>query len=330
MDAEDQKLFDENQKFLAENGLKTAAKTDTAEAEKTGKETKKEEVADKDETEDETAEESKETKAEIETEESEESDEEAEDESDEDNPPLDKVPPKDFKDWKAKIKAELQADFDKKVSELGKEGKKDNPSETKTDDLEADIESLAKELNFDKEKVRKIVQTARKGLEMSTEDRKIISEFRDTKVKTEHENFIKQQEDIFKSEWEAVMPEFKKAFPNAKPEQIEKARAEMDKLSHTKKYQNTDLDYIVFKEKSVFDKILFSPKSRTFEDRQGAHEDNETDTELPTFRPDMSPAEFARFEKRRQNMIDSSPKEKIMVTQENERGVLEEVYMDSE
>lgn len=59
-----------------------------------------------------------------------------------------------------------------------------------------------------------------------------------------------------------AVPEINKHYPKATPEQIQAAKAELEKLATTKKYITQDLDYIVFKERAVFDKIFTEPQER--------------------------------------------------------------------
>ncbi len=253
-------------------------------------------------------------------------DDDVKDESDEDEPSK-----FDFKHYKRELKEKLQADFDQKFEKLKEEMSKAIPNKETTNDLEADIKSLAEELNFDEEKTRKIVQTARKGLELSAEDKALLAEYKESKPlleKMKQAEFEREQEHIFNTEFEQVLPELQRQFPNASKEQIALVKKELDELAHSEKYHETELDYIAYKERDRLSKILFSPKMKTFEST-----DPSITTEAEEFTPkshdqivDMTPAQFAAYEKRMEKMMNDSPKEKLRITTRNDRGHIVERY----
>ena len=241
-----------------------------------------------------------------EVEDDEESDEETDDDESEVTRPK-RISISEHKEMKAKLRDEIKTLKDKLAS-------KDTPVEEKLD-MESEIEKLSKTLNFDKEKTKAIIETARKGLDkkveaLSPEDK---AELETLKAK----NFMAEQESIFNGEWGQVLPSLKAQYPNATEEQIQLAKAEMDKLSHSKDHNQHELDYILFKNKDTFGKILFSPKQKTFESgRPSALEVEETPLE---FRPDMTPAQFAAYEKQREARI-GSESEKVTVRTTDDAG----------
>lgn len=236
-----------------------------------------------------------------------------------------RVTPKDFKEYKKTLREELQADYDAKLEKLREEVGKAKPSETATTNLEDDVKELAAKLEFDEEKTKAIIEVARKGLEpLSKEDKELLEEYKKDRVTREDDRVQKEQEEIFDTDWKSVLPDIKKAYPNASDEQIEAARQKMDELSHTDKYNLVDLDYILFKEKDTFTKTLFSPKQATFESARPVSFD-ESD-EFPEFNPNMSPAQFAAFEKKRESAMESMPSEKLRVTTRDDRGNIVERY----
>ena len=271
MEEEDQKVFDENQAELKALGLK---------------EDKAEEVVEP---------KAEDTKAEeVKPEEKSEEDEEPEDLEDKtfERQPK-QVPIKEYKE----LKKQLQADFDEKLTKMREEMSKAKPSEIKSEDLEADITALAAELDFDKDKVRKIVETARKGLVMSPEDRELLAEMKTIKSEMESRkqtDQVKEQETIFNEEWN--LTGIDKLYPNASPEQIAKAKVEMDVLAHSEKYHKLDLQEILTVQKANFDKILFSPKQKTFESNHAVL-DKDDDAEFQKFDPRMTPAQVEQWEK---------------------------------
>lgn len=117
-----------------------------------------------------------------------------------------------------------------------------------------------------------------------------------------------QQEEIltvFNSEWDTQgLPEINKLYPNASPEQKEKAKQKMLELATSEQYGFVEgkhdaypLSYILFKEAQSFNDLLFSPKKKTAE---GSHLGGETDLGdiseeqlLGTNYEDMTPAKAA-------------------------------------
>ena len=229
---------------------------------------------------------------------------------------------KELKQFKAELQEKLQKDFDEKFEKLKAEVATAKPSETKVENLEEDIKALAKELNFDEEKTRKIILVARKGVELSPEDKTALEEFKATRSQREQEavqRAEREQEQIFNEEFSAVLPSIKTQYPNATDEQIAQAKAQLDELAHSEKYHEMDMDYILFKEREALGKILFSPRMKTFEAGRPSMVEAETD-EFPDFDPNMTPAQFEAFEKRRERAVDNSGKEKIRITTRDDRG----------
>jgi hypothetical protein len=227
------------------------------------------------------------------------------------------IPPKEYKEIKENLRAELQKDFDEKLAKIKEESEKAKPSEVKTNILEEDVQNLAKELDFDPEKVKKIIEVARKGLEMNAEDKQALEEFKNSKAERE----AKQQEEIFNEEWNGLP--VKTQFPNASEEQIAKAKETMDELAHSEKYHEMDMDYILFKEKETFDKILFSPKMHTFESGR-LPPSNDESNEWPEIKPNMTPAEIEKLEKQRERIMANEGSEKMLIRSTDEGGRITE------
>jgi hypothetical protein len=223
------------------------------------------------------------------------------------------VPPKEYKEIKENLRAELQKDFDEKLAKFKEEAGKVTPNETKSDDLEEDVKNLAKELDFDPEKVRKIIEVSRKGLQLSPEDKQALEEFKSTKAERE----AKEQETVFNEEW-TTLP-IKDQFPNASEEQLKAAKDKMDELSHSEKYHEMDMDYILFKEKATFDQLLFSPKMKTFESGKLAPQETEVD-EWPEIKPNMSPAQIEKLIEKRERITENMGREKMLMRTTDDSG----------
>lgn len=240
--------------------------------------------------------------------------------------PSDREPaPKDFKEYKKRLREELEADYDKKLSDLREELGKAKPSETATQNLEEDIDALAKELDFDPDKTRKIIEVARKGIEtLSPEDKALLEAYKAERTTRDQESAEREQKEIFDTEWKETEKSLRTRFPNATPEQLDKARADMDEIAHSEKYHETDMDYILFKESEHFGKVLFSPRQATFESPRPLSIGQEE--EFPEFNSNMSPAQFAAFEKARERAMDTMGTEKVRITTRDDRGNVIERY----
>lgn len=68
-------------------------------------------------------------------------------------------------------------------------------------------------------------------------------------------------EKAFNEEFSTVAtPELKKYYPNATPEQLAKAKKEIEKIACSRPYLDKSLDYVVFKNRSVLDKVFKAPR----------------------------------------------------------------------
>jgi hypothetical protein len=232
----------------------------------------------------------------------------------------DKEEPFDFKAYKKELREELQSDYDKKIEELKAEYEKAKPNETVTTNLEEDIAKLAAEKEIDPEVLKNIIDIARKGVETSPEDKALLEQVK--VMQAEREEF--EQKQIFETEFKAVLPTLKEQFPNASEEQIEKAKELLDEISHTEKYHDKDIDYVVFKEKEQLAKVLFSPKKATFESARPVTFDESDD--FPDFNPNMTPAQFERWEKKRESAMDSMDSAKVRVVSRDDGGRISESW----
>lgn len=228
----------------------------------------------------------------------------------------------DFKEYKKTLRSEMQKDYDDKLAKLEEEYKKGKPNEVKTEDLEADIEALSKELDFDKEKTKRIIEVARKGLEISPEDREYIAKAKEREKQLLDREEELNQEKIFNSEWEDTLKSLKTQFPNATDEQLKVARDQMEELAFNEDNHLKEMDYILFKNKKIFDDILFSPKQKTFETGRVHDDSDSSDIPAPTAEnlADMTPAQFEAYEKRLDSQHSETPREKLRITTRDDRG----------
>lgn len=108
-----------------------------------------------------------------------------------------------------------------------------------------DIEAYMAETGFDRETVdgllKLIEKRVNKGEVMTPEEREAVT----TATELVKEANI---EAAFNVEFKDVgVPTIEKMFPNATPEQIEKAKDELDEIAHTKGNHDKSLDYLIFK-----------------------------------------------------------------------------------
>lgn len=245
---------------------------------------------------------------------------------------------KELKRFKSELQDNLQKDFDAKFEKLKTELGQKKPDEEKTATLEEDVRELAKKLNFDEEKTRSIIEVARKGLvPLSAEDKQIIEDFKKSKQENTSKVEQMEQEQLFEAEFTTIVPTLKEQFPNATDEQLAKVKADLDIISHSEKYHELDMSEIVTltlnKEFKFVDpdtnaeiviqplsKTLFSPKQKTFESSHAAAPIQDEVGELPDFNPDWTPAQVETWEKRRQNIMDSSGHEPLHIITSDDRG----------
>jgi hypothetical protein len=229
-----------------------------------------------------------------------------------------------LKDWKHEyketLKTELQAEFDKKLEEMKAEMSKTKPNEVTTENLEEEVKKLAAELQFDEAKTRRIIEVARKGIEpLTADDKKLLEEYRADKEARQAKDAEREQDEIFNTEWNEVLPSIKTQYPNATDEQLQSAKDALDELSHSEKYHEMDMDYILFKEKESLGKILFSPKQSTFESPRTAPLDDTSD-EWPEITANMTPNQILAAEKKRERIAEGLGREKVKVTTRDDSG----------
>lgn len=216
---------------------------------------------------------------------------------------------KGYKETIAKLEAEVA------TLKANPTVKQEEKVETLKISIEDQAKKLAEKLNFDPEKTRAILEAARESIlgdlpkneTLSPEDKEAIETVKNQKIALE-------QQEIFNEEWNDVETTLKTQFPNAKPEQLAKAKATMKELAYDDKYVDKEMEYILFKEKEVFDTALFSPKQKTFESGKAPQVVFAEDGELEDFNPEWSISQVEAWEKKRDSLIDAAPKSKVRIT----------------
>lgn len=116
-------------------------------------------------------------------------------------------------------------------------------------DKDKDIEEFMALTGFDRETVDGFLTLAEKrfskGESMSPEERAAVAKATDIVREAELES-------AFNTEFTTYgEPEIIKAFPDAKPEQILKAKEELDKIAHTAENKDKPLDFLIYKNKET-------------------------------------------------------------------------------
>ena len=178
--------------------------------------------------------------------------------------------------------------------------------------LDERAKKLAEKLNFDPAKTKAILEEALEAARdevpresLSEEDRKAIQSVKEREIQLE-------QQEIFNEEWGDIELNLKTQFPNASVEQIAKARGKMKELAYKAENLDKEMDYILYKEKKSFDELLFSPKQKTFESGKAPLIDDK-EGELEDFNPDWTPARVEQWEKKRDALMEESPKSKVRI-----------------
>lgn len=220
-------------------------------------------------------------------------DEEESEDEDEDTssqPPKKYVPIKKFKEFKARTRAEkesLLSTISKLEEENEKISKNQKPSEPSPERKKL-LEKLKNaDPDFNPENLSDVIDTIKAELTSGSTDPEIskkveaIWEY----VEGDKKNRAKENDRrFFTKSWSSFLPEFKKSYPNASSEDVEKAQSLMDKVWHSKQFHSiTDIGYVFFKNREKFDAIV-TPRKRGLETgrSQGQRQTDRKPLSLPT------------------------------------------------
>lgn len=176
------------------------------------------------------------------------------------------------------LKSQL-AEKDSLISDLTEKAKNATTPAEKAE-VEDEIAQLAEEIGADPEGIAKLTEFLTKklvkpaGVEISPEDLEAIKNFRQSQSQ-------QQDQAQFNNEWNTFEPTLKTDFPHVSKEELDVVKAVIDKLAHSEKYADKEVDYIYFKEKSNLQKLI-SPKRPSYEggDNKPAGENNDAEVEL--------------------------------------------------
>ena len=240
--------------------------TEEKEESKESKETKDDKESDDE------SEEEEESESEDEEEDEEESEESEEEEAD-DPKPRKYIPIKKYKGEKAEWRTEKQKYLDT-INKLTEDNEKlvkeipQKPSEARTKLYER---LKAADPKFDPSGLDSVIDTIKEEMGQSgkvptelAEQVKALTEY----FETEKGSRLKASDErFFSKSWSGFLPSFSKDFPTANEEQKEAAKGLMDKLWHTKQFHDKEIDYVYFKNRAEFDKII-SPRKKGLETGQ--------------------------------------------------------------
>ena len=173
----------------------------------------------------------------------------------------------------------------------------------KPDAIKEAAEKLGDELGIDTEGIEKILRTAKdlSTAELKTQIDKLKEDTKDLdEMKKERDNA--KEKEYFNNEWDKVVPDLKKSYEGITDAILDEAKAKLDELSHTDAYFDKDLDYVLFKEKKVFETILkVAPKDKGGEKSKTVSiQDNSEGDEMVNIE-DLTPEIMAAREKRELN-----------------------------
>lgn len=177
----------------------------------------------------------------------------------------------DYKDKKKEVKekdSEIETlkaqneEKDRLITELTDKAKNaETPAEKQ--EVEDEIALIAEKIGADPEGIKVLTDFLTKklvkpeGIQISKEDLEAIQSIKQSKAQEED----KAQ---FTKEWNVFEPSLKTEFPHVSNDELEVIRAVVDKLAHSPKYADKEVDYIYFREKDKLQKLI-SPKRPSYE-----------------------------------------------------------------
>lgn len=166
--------------------------------------------------------------------------------------------------------------------------------EEKQDALD-DLDKFAEETDADPEYLKKYRDLILKGIKIEPDEslRKDLEEFKAWKA--ENQKSIDQSN--FENEFAKANPVLKELFPSASEDEMKTIKSELNKLAHSAGWNDKELDYIAFKNKTTLG-ALVSPKKRGMESRdrkEGAEISTEFDPNADY--ASMTPSQRDNWEK---------------------------------
>lgn len=234
----------------------------------------------------------------------EEEDEDSEDDDDEDSKEEDdsdkksKKKPSIYDNYKKKKKESRAKDVEisglkERITELETSFSKAKTPEEKNDALD-ELDEFAKSINADPATLKKMRELFVKGQVVDDSIKKDLSQIKEFQKK--HEKEIAAV--AFQNDFQTNREFLQEVFPTMSKKDAALIKTELEKLAHSKDWNDKPLDFIIFKNKAKLSKLI-SPKKKGLESRE-RHEDSELEDE---FDPEadlteMSPSERTKWEKK--------------------------------
>lgn len=136
----------------------------------------------------------------------------------------------------------------------------DTPEEK--EEAKDDLTAFAESIGADPEAIKKMKEIFLKDARLNI-DESFKKDLEDIKLwKSQNSQAVEQQE--FEQEFESIKSDIKGYFPTIDDSEMNAVKKEIDKIAHTKGWEDKDLDYIVFKNKERLSNLV-SPKKRGIE-----------------------------------------------------------------
>ncbi len=180
-----------------------------------------------------------------------------------------------------------------------------------------EFDEFAKEIEADPAALKKMRDLFLKGIAIPDELKQGLAKFQAWE-KEQAQHSAKAQ---FETEYTSTLPALKTFFPKANDAEMQAIKTELDKISHSKGWNDKDLEYIAFKHKESLS-TLVSPKKRGMEsvDRKDDVVVTDGDFDPNADYSKMSPAQKAVWEKqyneimkKSDGLIESANGKKMMI-----------------
>ena len=211
------------------------------------------------------------------------SDDEDEDQDEDEDKSVDQPKKKrsiydDLKDKKKEIKTEreLRLSVEKERDELKKKLEDIQNAKSPEEKNEAldELEKFAEEIQADPKALKRMKEIFLKGYKPEAVIDESIKEELESFKQWKKDNSKAIAESEFNKEFNESLPSLKKIFPKASDAEMASIKTELDKISHSKGWEDKDLDYIAFKHQDKLN-ALISPKKKGLDSKE-----NKDDVEI--------------------------------------------------
>ena len=184
----------------------------------------------------------------------------------------------DLKDKKKEIKTEreLRLSVEKERDELKKKLEDIQNAKSPEEKNEAldELEKFAEEIQADPKALKRMKEIFLKGYKPEAVIDESIKEELESFKQWKKDNSKAIAESEFNKEFNESLPSLKKIFPKASDAEMASIKTELDKISHSKGWEDKDLDYIAFKHQDKLN-ALISPKKKGLDSKE-----NKDDVEI--------------------------------------------------